>query len=255
MATPAGPRSLIGVDVGGSGIKAAHVDLSSGTATGRIRIETPIPATPDAVAAVAAQLVGQLGDAGPIGCTLPAVVVGGTVRTAAHIDPSWIGTHAAAVLGRATGRHCTVLNDADAAGVAEARFGAARGRRGVVLLVTVGTGVGTALLNDGVLIANSELGHIEVEGKIADVWASDATRTEKQLSWGKWAERLDAYLTQLHRVLWPELIVIGGGVVKHSEKYLDLVSPGCEVWIAELGNLAGIVGAALMADAASPEGS
>lgn len=256
ISTPAGARSLIGVDVGGSGIKAAHVDLSTGTATGRIRRETPQPSTPEAVAAVVATLVEQLGDAGPIGCTLPAVVVGGTVRTAAHIDQSWIGTHATAVIGRATGRHCTVLNDADAAGVAEARFGAARGRRGVVLVVTVGTGVGTALLNDGVLVANSELGHIEVGGKVADVWASDATRAAKQLSWDRWAERLDAYLTQLHRVLWPELIVIGGGVAKHADKYIDGISPGCEVRIAELGNLAGIVGAALMADAAGTgEGS
>ena len=254
--TPVATRSLIGVDVGGSGIKAAHVDLATGTATGRIRIETPIPATPDAVAGVVKALVDQLGDTGPIGCALPAVVVGGTVRTAAHIDESWIGTHAAAVIGRATGRHCSVLNDADAAGFAEARFGAARGRRGVVLVVTVGTGVGTALLNDGELIANSELGHIEVGGKVADVWVADSTRVDKQLSWSKWAERFDAYLTHLHRVLWPELIVIGGGVVKHADKYLDRISPGCEVRIAELGNLAGIVGAALMADASgTAEGS
>jgi len=240
--------------VGGSGIKAAHVDIATGTATGRVRLETPEPATPDAVAEVVATLVKQLGDAGPIGCTLPAVVVGGTVRTAAHIDPSWIGTHAAALLGRATGHPCAVLNDADAAGVAEARFGAARGRRGVVLLVTIGTGVGTALLNDGVLIDNSELGHIEVEGKLADTWVSDATRSAKQLSWKKWAERLDAYLTQLHTVLWPELIVIGGGIVKHADQFTDRLSPGCEVRIAELGNLAGIVGAALMADAAGTTG-
>lgn len=243
-------RTLIGVDVGGSGIKAAHVDLATGTATGRIRLETPNPATPDAVAATVATLVEQLGDAGPIGCTMPAVVVGGTVRTAAHIDESWIGTHAGAVIGRATGRHCTVLNDADAAGMAEARFGVARGRRGVVLMVTVGTGVGTALLNDGVLVANSELGHIEVNGKVADAWVSDATRVAKQLSWKKWAERLDAYLTQLHKVLWPELIVIGGGVAKDADQFLDRLSPGCEVRMAELGNLAGMVGAALAADAA-----
>jgi polyphosphate glucokinase len=119
-----------------------------------------------------------------------------------------------------------------------------------VIVVTVGTGIGTALLNDGVLILNSELGHLEVGGKLADVWVSDATRTSKQISWDKWAERLDAYLTHLHRVLWPELIVIGGGVVKHADKFIDRISPGCEVQIAELGNLAGIVGAALMADAA-----
>ena len=134
------PQTLIGVDVGGTGIKAALVDLSTGTATGRIRLLTPQPATPEAVSETVATLVSQLDAPGPIGCTLPAVVVGGTVRTAAHIDDSWIGTHAAAVIGRATSRPCTVLNDADAAGVAEARFGVARDRRGVVILVTVGTG-------------------------------------------------------------------------------------------------------------------
>jgi polyphosphate glucokinase len=241
------PQTLIGVDVGGSGIKGALVDLATGTASDRIRIETPQPATPEAVSETVASVVEQLGIDGPIGCTLPAVVVGGTVRTAAHIAPEWIGTHAAAVIGRATGRHCTVLNDADAAGLAEARFGAARDRRGVVLLVTVGTGLGTALLNDGVLIANSELGHIEVKGKIADNWASDAKRSAKHLSWEQWAERLDAYLRQLHRILWPELIVIGGGVVKNAEKFIDGINPGCEVRVAELGNLAGIVGAALAA--------
>jgi polyphosphate glucokinase len=240
-------QALIGVDVGGTGIKGAHVDLASGTATGRVRILTPHPATPDAVAKTIAEVVEQLDTPGPIGCTLPAVVVGGTVRTAAHIDPSWIGTHAAALIGRAVDRPCTVLNDADAAGLAEARFGAARGRRGVVLVVTVGTGIGTALLNDGQLVPNSELGHLEVEGKVADAWASDSKRAEKQLSWKHWATRVDAYLSHLHSVLWPELIVLGGGVVKHADKFLDAIDPGCEVRVAELGNLAGIVGAALCA--------
>ena len=240
-------QTLIGVDVGGSGIKAALVDLGTGTATGRIRHVTPQPATPEAVADTVANLVNELGIDGPIGCTLPAVVVGGTVRTAAHIDDSWIGTHAAAVIGRATGRQCTVLNDADAAGIAEARFGAARDRRGVAIMVTVGTGVGTALLNDGVLVANSELGHLEVNGKIADVWASDARRVEKHLTWEQWAERLNTYLTHLHSVLWPELIVIGGGVAKKADLFIDSLDPGCEVRVAELGNLAGIVGAALAA--------
>jgi polyphosphate glucokinase len=243
-------QTRIGVDVGGTGIKGAMVDLASGTATGRVRILTPHPATPDAVAETIAKVVEQLDPPGPIGCTLPAVVVGGTVRTAAHIDPSWIGSHAAALIGRAVGRPCTVLNDADAAGLAEARYGAGRGRRGVVIVVTVGTGIGTALLNDGQLVPNSELGHLEVRGKVADAWTSDAKRTEKQLSWKDWAARLDAYLTHLHSVLWPELIVIGGGVVKHSDQFLDAINPGCEVRVAELGNLAGIVGAALCA---SPE--
>ncbi len=244
-------QTRIGVDVGGSGIKAAHVDLETGTATGRIRLETPQPATPEAVSATIATLVGQLGaDEGPIGCTLPSVVVGGTVRTAAHIDESWIGTHAAALIGRATNRQCTVLNDADAAGIAEARFGAARNRRGVVVMVTVGTGIGTALLNDGALVANSELGHLEVKGKIADTWASDARREAKHLTWDQWAERFDTYLTHLHSVLWPELIVVGGGVAKKADLFVDKLNPGCEVEIAELGNLAGIVGAALAAASA-----
>jgi len=245
-------QTLIGVDVGGSGIKAALVDTATGTATGRIRVPTPQPAAPDAVAATVATLVEQLGGQGPIGCTLPAVVVGGTVRTAAHIDQGWIGTHAGAVIGRATGRSCAVLNDADAAGLAEARFGAAAGRRGVVILVTIGTGVGTALMNDGVLVPNSELGHLEVRGKIADTWTSDAKRTEKHLTWPEWAERFNTYLAHLHAVLWPELIVVGGGVVKHAEQFVDSLDPGCEVRVAELGNLAGIVGAALCA-AAVPE--
>jgi polyphosphate glucokinase len=243
-------QTLIGVDVGGSGIKAALVDLATGAAAGRIRVETPQPATPDAVASTVATLVGQLDAEGPIGCTLPAVVVGGTVRTAAHIDGAWIGTHAAALLGRAVGRPCTVLNDADAAGLAEARFGAARERRGLVVLVTIGTGIGSAVLYEGVLVPNSELGHLQVNGKVADVWASDARRTEKNLTWKQWAERFDLYLKQLHSVLWPELIVLGGGAVKHADEFLDLLDPGCEVRVAELGNLAGIVGAAYTASVA-----
>ena len=243
-------QSLIGVDVGGSGIKAALVDVTTGTASGRIRVETPQPATPDAVASTVATVVGQLDGDGPIGCTLPAVVVGGTVRTAAHIDDGWIGTHAAAMLGRAVGRPCTVLNDADAAGLAEERFGAARERRGLVIVVTIGTGIGSAVLYDGVLVPNSELGHLQINGKVADVWASDAKRTEKNLSWAHWAERVDVYLKQLHSVLWPELIVLGGGVVKHADEFLDALDPGCEVRVAELGNLAGIVGAAYTASLA-----
>jgi polyphosphate glucokinase len=240
---------LIGVDVGGSGIKGAIVDATTGAAQGRIRFVTPQPATPDAVAALVAEIVEQLECDGPVGCTLPAVVTGGTVRTAAHIDPSWIGVHAAALFGRVTGRACAVLNDADAAGVAEARFGAARQRRGVVIMVTVGTGLGTAVLSDGMLVPNSELGHIEIDGRVADGWASDAARERKHLSWKAWAQRLDAYLTTLHHILWPELIVIGGGVAKHADSFVHLLDPGCELRIAELGNLAGIVGAALTAEA------
>jgi polyphosphate glucokinase len=145
-----------------------------------------------------------------------------------------------------------VVNDADAAGIAEARFGAARRRAGVVLTVTIGTGVGTALLLDGVLVPNAELGHVVVDGQIADEWVSDATRTAEDLSWKRWARRLDAYLTHLHDILWPELLVIGGGIVKYAEKFVNRIDPGCEVKIASLGNLAGIAGAALVAQEAAP---
>ena len=243
-ATPAG-RVLLGVDVGGSGIKGAPVDR--GVASDRKRIPTPRPATPAAVAEVIAQVAAQFETTGPIGCTLPAVVVGDVVKTAAHIDPSWIGTRAGARISESVRRDCVVINDADAAGLAEARFGAARGRRGVVLLVTIGTGVGTAVLQDGVLVANSELGHMPVLGHVADTWVSDATRDAKDLSWKHWSARFDMYLTQLHDLLWPELIVVGGGIVKHESKFLDRLDPGCEVVVAQLGNLAGIVGAAVMA--------
>ena len=239
--------TMLGVDVGGSGVKAAIVDLATGEATGRIRVETPQPATPDAIAKSVGELIDQFDVPGPIGCTLPAVVLNGVVNTAAHIDQSWIGTNADEVLSDATGRACAVLNDADAAGVAEARYGAARGRNGVVVLVTIGTGVGTALLDDGKLVPNAELGHIVVTDQVADTWVSDSARTTEDLTWKRWSHRLERYLTHLHALLWPELIVIGGGVVKHSDKFLDRINVGCEVRIAELGNLAGIVGAALTA--------
>ncbi len=237
MTTGTAGNALVGVDVGGSGVKAALVDLADGRATGRVRVDTPQPATPDAIASAVA---------------VPAVVTNGGVRSATHIDPSWIDTHAATLLSRATDRPCVVLNDADAAGIAEARFGAARARRGVVVMVTIGTGVGTAVLNDGVLVPNAELGHIFVNRHFADEWVSDATRTALNLSWKRWTSRFDRYLAQLHEILSPELIVIGGGIVKHADKFLDRIDPDTEVRIAELGNLAGIVGAAVMADAHVP---
>jgi polyphosphate glucokinase len=252
MTTEIGANALVGVDVGGSGIKAALVDLADGQATGRVRVATPQPATPDAIASTVAGLVRQFAGNGPIGCTLPAVVANGVVHTATHIDSKWIGADAATLLSRATERPCTVLNDADAAGVAEARFGAARGRRGVVVMVTIGTGVGTAVLNDGALVPNTELGHIFVSRHFADEWVSDATRTALNLSWKRWSARLDRYLVQLHKILWPELIVIGGGIVKHADRFLERIDPACEVRVAELGNLAGIVGAAVVAGTHMP---
>jgi polyphosphate glucokinase len=182
-----------------------------------------------------------------LGCTVPAVVMRGFVRTAAHLDPSWIGTDARALVEGATGRRCIVINDADAAGVAEIRFGAGRDCDGVVVMVTLGTGVGTALFTGGRLVPNSELGHIEVRGKSADLWVSDRTREKEKLDWKQWSKRLNTYLKAMHALLWPEVIVLGGGVVKRSDEFLHRLDPGCEVRIAQLGNNAGIVGAALVA--------
>jgi polyphosphate glucokinase len=239
--------TLIGVDVGGSGVKAARVDLTTGASEGRERIPTPQPSTPEAVAATIVEVLGRFPDDGPVGCTVPAVVTRGVVRTASNIDHAWIGTDARALLTEKTGRPCVVLNDADAAGVAEVRYGAARGERGVVVMVTLGTGVGTALFTDGQLVPNTELGHLEIDGKVADRWSSAAVREEHELGWKEWAKRVDTYLTHLHALVWPEVIVLGGGVVKHADKFVDRLDPGCEVRVATLGNNAGIVGAALAA--------
>jgi polyphosphate glucokinase len=242
-----GANTLVGVDVGGTGVKAAYVDRSTGQASGRIRVETPQPATPDAIAKTVAALISEFDASGPIGCTLPAVVSQGVVRTASHIDRAWIGTNGAELLSRATGRDCVVLNDADAAGVAEARFGAAKDRSGVVVVVTIGTGVGSALLVNGALVPNSELGHLYVEEHLADTWVSDAARTKEDLTWKHWASRFERYLQRLQDVIWPELVVVGGGIVKFADKFLDRIDVDCEVRIAALGNLAGIVGAAVVA--------
>ena len=247
MSNEIGANTLVGVDVGGTGVKAAYVDRSTGQASGRIRVETPQPATPDAIAKTVAALISEFDASGPIGCTLPAVVSQGVVRTASHIDRAWIGTNGAELLSRATGRDCVVLNDADAAGVAEARFGAAKDRSGVVVVVTIGTGVGSALLVNGALVPNSELGHLYVEEHLADTWVSDAARTKEDLTWKHWASRFERYLQRLQDVIWPELVVVGGGIVKFADKFLDRIDVDCEVRIAALGNLAGIVGAAVVA--------
>jgi polyphosphate glucokinase len=229
-------------------VKAACVELRTGSAQGRHRVPTPVPATPEAIARTVGEVVAHFEDSsGPIGCTMPAVVTDGVVRTAANIDATWIGTDARALFTEATGRACSVLNDADAAGVAEVRLGAARGVPGVVAMVTLGTGVGTAVFVDGVLVPNTELGHIEVDGKVADQWANAATRETHDLSWKDWSKRVDKYLKHLHALMWCDLIVLGGGVVKHSDRFTDRLDPGCEVRVAQLGNNAGIVGAALVA--------
>ena len=241
----------LGVDVGGSGIKGATVDLSTGELTQeRLRIETPQPATPEAVAAVVGEVVShfldELGD-GPVGVTIPGVVTGGVVRSAANIDPSWIGTDIDALLTERLGRPVHAVNDADAAGVAEARFGAARDSRGLVIVTTLGTGIGSALLLDGRLVPNSELGHLEIDGHDAESRAASSAREDEKLSWEQWAVRLQRYYGVVEDLLWPSLIVVGGGVSKKSDKFLPLLHLRAPIVPATLRNQAGIVGAAVLA--------
>jgi polyphosphate glucokinase len=240
----------VGVDIGGSGIKGAPVDLDSGEfAADRVRIPTPQPSTPDAVAPVVAEIVKgfDVPDDAPLGVTFPAVIQHGVARTAANVDTTWIGTDVVALLHDATGRRVHVVNDADAAGVAEARYGAARDTRGVVLVTTLGTGIGSALLVDGHLVPNTELGHLEVDGHDAETRAADSARDAEDLSWEEWAERLQRYYSVVENLFWPDLIVVGGGVSKKHEKFLPLLHLRAPIVPAQLRNQAGIVGAAVLA--------
>jgi polyphosphate glucokinase len=236
----------IGIDFGGSGIKAAPVDLSVGDfATERQRIDTPQPSTPDAVATVMVELVNRFPEAtGPVGVTVPAVVRNGVVHSAANIDKGWLHTDADALLTERLGRDVHVVNDADAAGVAELRYGAAKGRSGLVILTTLGTGIGSALLYNGVLVPNSELGHLEVEGYEAEKRAAASIKTIEGLSWEEFAERLTTYYGTLERLFSPDLFVVGGGVSKDAAKFLHLIRIETEIIPATLRNRAGIIGAA-----------
>ena len=239
---------MVGIDIGGTGIKGAPVDISSGLlAAERVRLQTPSPATPLAVAHVVGEVLQQIGVAGPVGLTLPAVVRAGIVETAAHIDHAWIGVDAVDIFSKATGRAVAVINDADAAGIAEVRFGAGRGKAGVIAVITLGTGIGSALFADGTLVANSELGHLPLHHGEAEDWAAESVREHDELSWKKYARRLQAYLELVQRVLWPELIIICGGVSKKADKFLPLIEVRTPIVPAQLHNDAGIIGAALYA--------
>ncbi len=241
----------LGIDIGGSGIKGAPVDLARGQfARDRLRVDTPKVSSPAAVADIVAQIARHFADDvgdSPIGVTLPAVVTKGVVRTAANIDPAWIGTDARKLLSDKLGRPVTVVNDADAAGVGELHFGAARNAGGLVLMTTLGTGIGSALLYDGVLIPNSELGHLEIDGHDAEERAAANVKDEKDLSWQEWAVRLQRYYSHIEDLLWPDLIVVGGGVSKKSDKFLPLLHLRAPIVAAQLANSAGIVGAAWLA--------
>jgi polyphosphate glucokinase len=238
---------VLGVDIGGSGIKAAPVDLSDGKLISeRVKLDTPQPSVPDAVAAVVNQLVTGFSWTGPLGITFPGVVVDGVVKTAANVDKAWIDTNAAELFGRVTGQPVTLINDADAAGLAEMTFGAGAGERGTVLMLTFGTGIGSALFTEGVLVPNTEFGHIEIRGKEAEKRASEFARESHDLSWGKWAGRVDEYLEHMEQLMSPKLIIVGGGVSKRWEKFVPLLTGlRAKVVPAVLLNDAGIVGAAM----------
>ncbi|HEY6278643.1 MAG TPA: ROK family protein [Streptosporangiaceae bacterium] len=240
---------VLGIDIGGSGIKAAPVDVAAGTLTReRVKVATPRPALPDAIAKAVAGLVDGFGWTGPVGITFPGVVIGGVTHTAANLDPAWLGLDAAALFAGATGLAVTVLNDADAAGLAEMKFGAGRGEHGTVLLLTFGTGIGSALFTGGQLVPNTEFGHIEIRGEDAEKRASEHAREAHDLSWGKWADRVDDYLQHLEALMSPDLFIIGGGISRQSDKFIPrLTGLRARVVPATLHNDAGIVGAAMAA--------
>ncbi|MBW3086424.1 Polyphosphate glucokinase [Austwickia sp. TVS 96-490-7B] len=245
------PSFPLGIDIGGSGVKGAPVDLETGEfVADRLRIETPQPATPEAVADVVARVAEEFasytGDS-PVGVTIPGIVRGGIMRSAANIDKSWIGIDVNALFSERLGRPVSVLNDADAAGIAELHYGAAKGAPGTVLLATLGTGIGTALLVDGVLVPNTEFGHLEIDGVDAETRASAAVRDREQLKWPEWAARLQTYFAHVEMLLSPDLIVVGGGVSKKAHKFLPLLDLQTPIIPATLRNAAGIVGAAWFA--------
>lgn len=238
-----------GIDFGGTGIKGAPVDLETGDfAAERERIRTPEASTPDNIAEIFVELLAKFPDCtGAVGVTVPGVVRHGVVRSAANIDKSWIGTDADRLFTAATGREVHVVNDADAAGLAEVRYGAARGRSGLVIVTTLGTGIGSALVFDGVLVPNSEMGHLEIGGHDAESRAANSAREREGLSWEQWAERLTTYYRTLEMLFSPELFVVGGGVSKDADQFLPLLDIDTEIIPATLRNRAGVVGAALYA--------
>ena len=230
---------------------AAPVDLATGELTGeRYRIDTPSPATPKALAEIAVELVSHHGWDGPVGICMPSVVSHGMVRSAANIDDSWIDVDADGLFSEALGRSVSVLNDADAAGVAEMTWGVGEGRDGVVLCLTFGTGIGSGLFVDGTLVPNTELGHLELDGFEAEKRAAASARKRDDISWDEWADRVDRYLQHVTALFSPDLIILGGGASKKPEKWVDRLDPGCEIAVAEFANNAGIAGAALLAPTA-----
>jgi polyphosphate glucokinase len=245
--------TILGIDIGGSGIKGAPVDLTArdlvaGDLTlDRYRLETPQPATVERVVETVANVAHKFAPVDRVGVTFPGVVVDGVVRTAANVDKGWVDAPAAELFAQAIGHPVTVVNDADAAGIAEMTFGAGHGQPGTTVMLTFGTGIGSALFRDGRLVPNTEFGHLELDGEDAEVRASDRARDVEDLSWREWAHRVQRYLRHVERLLQPDLMIIGGGVSKKAEKFLPLIEVRTPVVPAALQNNAGIIGAALAA--------
>jgi polyphosphate glucokinase len=250
----ASSRIAIGVDVGGSGIKAAVVDVEAGRfRSDRLRVPTPNPSTPEACVTSINRLVKRLakssglGEATPVGIGLPGVTIDGVLKSAANIDKAWVDFPVVEQLGRSLGRLVTIINDADAAGIAEMRFGVGRDKPGVVIFLTLGTGVGSGVFVDGKLVPNTEFGQMEIRGRAAERRSAAAARVRRGLSWKAWAFDLDEHLDRIHQLMWPNLMIIGGGVSKNSDKFIPRLSVRCLVVPAQLRNDAGIIGAAIVA--------
>ena len=255
--TEAGPRLAIGVDVGGSGIKAAIVDIETGQLVSeRLRVPTPKPSTPEAVIASIGRLVKRLVKAGtvdagvPVGVGLPGVTIEGQIKTAANIDAGWVDFPVVERLGKVVGRPVAIVNDADAAGIAEMRFGMGKGHPGVVIFLTLGTGVGSGVFVDGDLVPNTEFGQMEIQGRPAERRSAPAARTRRGLSWKAWAMDLDEHLHAIDGLMWPDLMILGGGVSKNSEQFIPRLTQRIPIVPAQLRNDAGIIGAAIVASEA-----
>lgn len=237
---------VLGIDIGGSGIKGAPVDTDMGTLLAqRYRLLTPTPAKPQAVAETVVKICKKFKWKGSLGIGFPGVIRRGVTLTAANIHDDWVGLNAAKFIKKVTGRKTCIINDADAAGLAEITFGAGKDRQGVILLVTIGTGLGTAIFSDGHLVPNSEFGHLEIDGVEAEWLASDAARKRENLSWKKWGHRFNHYLQTMEKLFWPDLIILGGGISKKHEQFKQYITVQAEVIPAQMMNEAGIIGAAV----------
>jgi polyphosphate glucokinase len=238
--------NVLGIDIGGSGIKGAPVDLETGKLLAdRIRIKTPKKAEPEPVAVVVAEIARSFDWKGSIGVGFPAPIKAGVTLMAANVSDDWVGVNADDLLKRTTGCDCTMINDADAAGLAEMKYGAGKEHRGTVIMITLGTGIGTSLFHRGNLLPNTEFGHLTIDGKEAEHLASDAARQNEDLSWSKYSKRLNTFLFEMERLFWPDLFIIGGGISKKNAKYIPLLKIKTPVVPARFLNEAGIVGAAL----------